>query len=399
MSQSKFKLKHYLLGLAVLALVGGGLFYTSSPTEKKIQLITAKVIKTDMEETVLASGTLEASKLVSVGAQVSGQIKSLKVQLGDVVKKGQLIAEIDSLTQQNNLRNAMASLENIQAQKLAKAAELKQAELIFERQKNLYAHDAVSRESYQTAEANLATSQAAIAAIDAQISQAKITVDTAKVNLGYTKITAPINGTVVAIPIEEGQTVNAAQQAPTIIKLAQLENMQIKAEISEADITRVKPGQNVYFTILGEPDHRYTATLRSIEPAPESISSDSSSTSSSSSSSSNAAIYYNGLFDTPNPDGKLRISMTAEINIVLNEAKGTLAIPRTALNKPNSDGTYTVRLMKTKDHIEERIIRTGINNNVSVQVLDGLQEGNDVVVEEAATKDTPTIPRRSPMRF
>ena len=128
-----------------------------------------------------------------------------------------------------------------------------------------------------------------------------------------------MDGTVVSLEVEVGQTVNASSSSPTIVKLANLDNMVVKAEISEADVPRVVPGQKVYFTILGDPNTRIDATLRAVEPAPDSISSDSTA-----SSSSSTAIYYNGLFDVANPDHKLRISMTAQVTIVLDQADNVL---------------------------------------------------------------------------
>jgi macrolide-specific efflux system membrane fusion protein len=386
-------------GLLVLALLGFRLLF---PSPVAATLLTTKAVRMDLEESVLASGTLEASKLVSVGAQVSGQVKSLKVKLGDKVTKDQLVAEIDSLTQQNNLHNAEAALENVRAQRWAGQASLKEADAAFARQKAMRVADATSKEKLQAAEAAYEAAKATVAGLEAQIRAAEIAVDTAKVNLGYTNITTPIDGTVVAIVTEEGQTVNAAQQAPTIIKVAQLDMMTIKAKISEADITRVKIGQKVNFTILGEPDHQYEATLRAIEPAPDSVKDETSSSSSSgTSASSSSAIYYNGLFDVPNEDGKLRISMTAEVNIVLAEAKNAVAIPRTALGDPARDGSFAIRVMKAGSP-EERKVKIGINNNVNVEVVEGLQEGEDVVVSEgSATKDATVQPmssrRRPPM--
>jgi membrane fusion protein, macrolide-specific efflux system len=389
MIQKHNRIRRYSIVIGLLIAVGIGIKILFFPAAADPQYLTTKAAVADLEETVLASGTLEASKLVSVGAQVSGQIKSLKVALGENVKKGQLIAEIDSLPQQNALLNARASLENVRAQRRSKEATLKLAGEVFKRQQGMLALDAVSKESYQNAEATLETTRADIAALTAQITQAEIAVDTAKVNLAYTKIVAPIDGTVVATPIEEGQTVNSTQQAPTIVKLAQLGSMTIKAKISEADITRVTLGQTVYFTILGEPDHRYYATLRAIEPAPDSISTDTSSssslsTTSTSSTSSSSAIYFNGLFDVPNPEGKLRISMTAQVYIILNEAKGVLSIPRTALDEADAEGCCRVRVIDEAGRVVTRKVHIGINNNVSVQVIDGLQEGEQVVVGEAA---------------
>ncbi|MDY0884848.1 macrolide transporter subunit MacA [Dongia soli] len=398
--KNKKRVLRYALAVAVLALVGWGVKVFAFPTESTPNYLTADVVKGDIEQTVLATGTLEARNQVSVGAQVSGQIKTLKVALGDHVKAGQLIAEIDPRTQQNALRDAQAELLNVKAQRQQRQATLKQATLQFKRQQTLLQADAASREDYETAEATLTATKAEIAALDAQIEQGTIAVDTAKVNLGYTQIIAPMDGTVVYLAVKEGQTVNAAQTTPTIIMLAQLDTMTIKAQISEADVVRVQPGQPVYFTILGEPDHRYEAKLRAIEPAPESISeSDTSSSAKSSSSSStatNAAIYYNGLFDVPNPEGKLRISMTAQVSIVLAEAKDTVTVPMAALGTKHKDGTYTVRLLGADGKVTPRKVKTGINDTVNVQILDGLQPGERVIIGESTPGAAAQQPQRRP---
>lgn len=384
----------------VLAIAVKLAFFTAPSVP---QYLTAQTVIADLQETVLATGTLEAFKQVSVGAQVSGQVKSLKVALGDQVKQGQVIAEIDSLTQQNDLRNAEASLESVRAQRRAKQAALVQAESEFKRQREMLAEDATSRQDYESAKATQDTTRADISALDAQIVQASIAVDTARIDLGYTRITAPMDGIVVAIVTKEGQTVNAAQEAPTIVKVAQLDTMTVEAEISEADVVRVRPGQRVYFTILGEPDRRYEATLRSIEPAPESIADDDTSTTSSSSSSSDEAIYYNGLFDVPNPEHKLRISMTAQVTIVLNEAKGALAIPSGALGSKDAQGRYIVRVLNGNGLPEERSVRVGMNDTVNAQILEGLEPGERVIVGEAAADSTGTEENNSrprpPMRL
>lgn len=351
------------------------------------QLLTAPAVLKDLEQTVIATGTLEALKQVSVGAQVSGQIKSLKVDFGDQVKVGDLIAEIDSKTQENDLKNAQAALANVTAQRAARAAALKQAELAFQRQKRTLSLNASSREDYEAAEATLAATRAEIDALDAQIEQAEIQVATAQVDLGYTRITAPIDGTVVAVVVKEGQTVNSNQSAPTIVKVAQLDVMTVKAEISEADVVKVKAGQPVYFTILGQPDKAYHATLRMIEPAPTSINTDSgsgSSASSNTSSSTATAIYYNGIFDVPNPDGLLRISMTAQVSIVLASAKDAVTIPTSALGPANPDGSYTVNVLGDNGQVSARMIRLGLEDTVDAQVLEGLSVGEKVVLGDPA---------------
>lgn len=391
--------RQWLIAAALLVLAAAGA-YLLLPADTAPRLLTAPARVADLEETVLASGAIEAFEQVSVGAQVSGQLKTLKVALGDTVKKGQLVAEIDSLTQQNTLKNAEAQLAYVQAQKVSKQALVRQYALAYERQQTMLAQDAGSRSDFEAAEATQATARADIAALDAQIRQAAISVDTARVNLGYTRIESPIDGKVVAIVTKQGQTVNANQSAPTIIKVAQLDRVTIKAEISEADITRVKPGQRVYFTILGEPDQRYETTLRAIEPAPTSISDSSTSTTSSttsSSSSTSTAIYYNGILDIANPGHKLRISMTTEVNIVLAQADQALTIPSTALDKAGPDGRYRVQVLDAEQRVEQREVRIGINNKVDAQVLDGLKEGDLVVIGEAgAAAASTSSARRGP---
>lgn len=403
----------YVLGAIVVAALAAGVKAALFGAPPAPRYATAHAVLADLEETVLASGTLQAFKQVSVGAQASGQLKSLKVALGDRVEKGQLIAEIDSLTQQNNLRTAQAALESVRAQRVAKQALVKSAELAFRRQNDMFAQNASSREAFETADATMNTTRADVAALDAQIAQATIAVDTAKVSLGYTKITAPIAGIVVAIVTQEGQTVNANQQAPTIVKLAKLDTLTVKAQISEADIIRVKPGLPVYFTILGEPDQRYHATLRAIEPAPDSISTDTTSSSTSSntsssssgSTSSSSAIYYNGLFDVPNLDRKLRISMTAQVYIVLKQARQAVSIPATALGKRGPDGTYPVRVLDRNGGVDNRRVQVGLNNTVNAEILQGLQAGEIVIVGDAtgvAEQTAAANPRRQgppPMRM
>lgn len=384
----KTKKKRYLwiaIALVAMLLLGKMLFFSVPP---KPDYVTAEARLADMEDSVLASGTLEAVRQVSVGAQVSGQLKSLKVQLGDEVEQGQLVAEIDDMTQQNDLRNVQAALATRKAERQAKQATLKQAELAYARQRQMLARDASSREDFEQAEATLNVTRADIVALDAQIAQAEIEVDTARVNLGYTRISSPMSGKVVAIVTKEGQTVNSIQTAPTIIKVAQVDTMTVKAQISEADVTRVRPGQKVYFTILGEPDKRYYGTLRAIEPAPDSIQRDESTSAltggGTAASGTSEAVYYNGLFDVPNPDETLRISMTAQVFIVLGEAKKTLIIPSSALGKRGEDGRYTVQVVGTDNEPTKRQIKVGMNNNVNAQVLEGLSAGERVVSAEAA---------------
>ena len=233
---------------------------------------------------------------------------------------------------------------------------------------------------FDSAQSRLANAKANLTAADAQIKQASLQLNTAETNLGYTRIVAPMDGVIVAIVTEEGQTVNANQSAPTIVMLAQLEQMTVSAEISEADVEKVTAGQAVYFTTLGDTQRRHYAKLRAVAPAPASIENQTSSAS----SSSAAAVYYNGLFDVDNKDGKLRTGMTAQVYIVQASAKDALTVPASAVERSGRgrNATYTVKVIGEKGKPEPRTVKVGISTSVEAQILEGLKEGEKVVVAE-----------------
>jgi len=341
---------------------------------------TATVRRGDIENAVLATGKIYAIERVNVGAQVTGQVKSLQVKMGDKVVKGQLIAEIDDLQQRNNLRNAEAALKVVQADQLAKQAVLKQARAQFARQQRMLKEDASSREDYENAETTLKTTQAELVALGARLIQAQIEVDKKKLDLSYTKVLAPMDGIVIAVITQQGQTVNASQNAPTIIKLARLDVMTIKAQISEADITRIVPGQKGYFSIFAEPEKRYDATLRAVELAPESVMKDDALPSGSGSGSTNTSVYYDALLDVPNPDNKLRIAMTAQVTLPLNQAKNALLVPVHAVQ--TVEGKSKVQLIDKKQQITVREVKTGISNNVDIEITEGLNVGDVLIVDQ-----------------
>ncbi|WP_354353203.1 macrolide transporter subunit MacA [Variovorax boronicumulans] len=361
-----------LPGIAALFVLAVVAYLWASPA-KKPEYLTATVQRTDLENAVLATGVLQALKQVEVGAQVSGQLKSLKVVLGQTVKKGDWLAEIDPVISQNTLAQEQAKLENLQAQKLAKEVRVKQAELTWARQREMLAQDAAPRQDMESADAELRALRADGVSLDAQIRQQRLALASAQTNLSYTRIVAPIDGDVVSISTLEGQTVVAAFQVPTLMKLADLSTMTVKAQVSEADVVRVKAGLPVYFTILGDPDKRYHGTLRAVQPSPEKI---------------NNAVFFNALFDVPNPDRTLRVDMTAQVAILLGEAKQALTVPLTALGARDKDGRQEVRVLKPDHTVETRKVRVGIANNFQAQVLEGLNEGDNVITGDASALET-----------
>ncbi|WOQ14599.1 efflux RND transporter periplasmic adaptor subunit [Aeromonas media] len=366
--------KYALLALALLALV----VWLAWPGKTPDPVLTATVTRQDVEQTVLASGVLQAIEQVDVGAQVSGQVTYLAVEAGQQVKQGDLLAEIDPLIAQNNLKTAEAELVSRRAQLKIKQAQLKQNELTWRRQQQMFRQEASSRADLESAEAQLAVTRAELQSTQADIDNALIKVERAKTELGYNRIQAPMDGTVVSIVTRQGQTLAASQTVPTLLKLANLDTMTVKAQISEADVTKVRAGMPVYFTLIGDPDRRYHGTLRTVELAPTNINEQNANTT----TTSNAAIYYYALFDVPNPDHQLRVAMTTQVTIVLGERKQVLAIPQTALGKKLGEHEYEVTLLKEDGQKETRRIKTSMKDDIKIEVVSGLNEQDKVILDQ-----------------
>lgn len=420
----KSAIKWGVIALIIVAL--GALAYTFlKPEEEKPSYLTAPVEVGDIENNVMASGKVKALNTVDVGAQVSGEVTNLYVEVGDEVKQGDLIAQIDQVTQKNSLSNEQASLEqseaalqSAQAESLSKQAslksayadlasrqaELRQAQADFSRLQGLLAIDAISQQDYDTQATKVQTAQAAVANARAAIdtAQAAIATATANINsqqaalrksqtnvataqedLSYTTIRAPISGTVVSVTTEQGTTVNANQTAPTIVTLADLSTVRINAQISEADVINVNAGMPAYFNIIGNPDQQYDATLTAIEPAPEEISK---------TSSTDSAIYYVGYVEVANPERLFRIDMTAQIYIIIDQAKDALLVPSAAIQeRPARNQTEgqaktskVVRVLSDDGTVEPRTVEVGIDNRVNAQILSGLKEGEQVIIGEGS---------------
>lgn len=351
--------------------------------------LTARVERANLEDAVLAAGTLYAHRQVDVGAQVSGQLKALKVELGDKVEQGQLLAEIDPTLLEHALKQAEAQEQSLRAQRGATQARLRRASLVAARERQLWERQATSRDALEQAQADWEVERANLGDIEANWKRARIEVDKARANAGYTRILAPMSGEVVAIVTRQGQTVIAEQQAPVILKLADLDTMTVKAQVSEADVLRVASGQRVHFTVLGDPDTHYEGKVRAIEPAPPEFTEPSGSgvsagMSGASPSRGGAAVFYNALFEVPNPGHRLRISMTAQVSIVQGTAAGTLVVPASALGAKSADGAFAVRVLADDGQVQSRQVRVGMNNQIKAQVLSGLREGERVIVGEAA---------------
>ncbi|QRZ15266.1 efflux RND transporter periplasmic adaptor subunit [Paracoccus methylovorus] len=377
-----------LSAAALVALLAGLTGITQGKTATPTYL-SAEVTRGNVETSVMAEGRLKPQNLVAVGAQVSGRITELAVKLGDRVEQGDLIAQIDSVQQTNELRTAKAALANLRAQMAERQAVLALAEKTLERQENLSRSAATSRSVMDGAQQDVDVARAQITALDAQIAQAEVAIEIAQTNLDYTRVTAPIAGTVLAIVSQAGQTVNAVQSSPTIVVLGQLDRMDVHAEISEADIGKVQAGQNVRFSLLDDSGRTYEGVLASIAPAPQSIVNDSAIQGGATTDTSSGAIYYIGIIPVANPDGHLRSYMTAQVSIILGAAQDVLTIPSSALGRPNRDGSHQVRVVAGDGSIQTRDIMIGLNDKVTAEVVDGLTEGERVVTGDQGGTGTP----------
>lgn len=307
------------VGLACLvAIVAAGGYYWQFGGEQEVQdqplIVTVEI--GNIENTITAAGSLQPFEFVDVGAQVNGILESLLVEVGDQVEAGQLMAEIDARIQAARVDASQASIEALEAQIEARRASLALARANTDRQERLMQADATSQLDYDNAINNLASAQAGLIQLEKQILQSRASLESDATQLEFSRIYAPRAGTVVSIEMNEGRTINANQQAPTILRIADLNTMTVETEISEADIGRIEKGMQVYFTTLGGGNRRWYSELRQILPTPV---------------VENNVVLYTGLFDVDNSDGALLSDMTAQVYFVTSSANNVPTVPIGAL--------------------------------------------------------------------
>lgn len=364
--------------LFVLAVFGAYVAYQSfyvDSDSSQIHYITEPVKRGTIDKSVLASGSVRAIQRTEVGAQVSGKIQKLNAELGQAVKKGQLIAEIDSEPQQNALNSAQAEWLAYQTQLNAKQVALSVAESSYQRLAKLYTQKSSSLNELDNARNTLALAKANLEESKAKIQLAEIAVNTAKTNLSYTKIIAPIDGVIVSVPVSEGQTVNANQSSPTIVQVADLSQVLIKFEIAEGDIAQVKVDQAVSFNTLAEPNRRYRTEIQSLDPALTKLTDNNYVEQ----SANNEAVYYYANAQVANPDQSLRIGMTVQGKITIFEKHNVLLVPNSAIKK--RQGKSVVDVLENGKSVE-RNVEIGISDGQSSEVLSGLNEGEQVITTQ-----------------
>jgi membrane fusion protein, macrolide-specific efflux system len=400
----------WLFGIALLVAVayGWSSMQAKAPTP---EYATALVSRGNIEDSVSALGSLQPRESLDVGTQVSGQLKTVHVAIGDTVDKGALVAEIDRIVFAAKVEAGEATSRTIDAQLEEKSAQYALLNRQYERNAALFKQNAVSQDALETSLAARRANTAQVATLKAQKEQTKAMLKVEQANLKYTKIYSPTSGTVVALVARQGQTLNASQQAPIILRIADLDTMTVVTQVSEADVVRLKPGVPVYFSTLGRPDRRWKSKVRQILPTPETI---------------NNVVLYHVLFDVENSDRELKTQMSAQVFFVLDKAKDTLLVPVAALKPHKSSASrkskketikstesvaamavsdkaeldaptpdtsseeahkhaYSVRVLKD-GNLETREVAIGIMNRLSAQVLSGLVEGDEVVLEDAASE-------------
>src|SRR5690625_5410865 len=344
-------------------------------------LATATVKRGDIEALVTATGVLQPRNFVDVGAQVSGQLEKLHVEVGDQVQAGDLLAEIDATVYLARVDGTRAQLRNQQALLKERQAQLSLAEIQLRRQQNLVRQAAGTREQVEVAEASLRSAEAQVEALQAQLEQTQSTLRAEEANLQYARIYAPMDGTVVSIEARQGQTLNAAQQTPILMRIADLATMTVQAQVSEADIGRLKLGMPVYFTTMGSQNRRWDGELSRIEPTPE---------------VENNVVLYSALFDVPNDGGRLLPQMTAQVFFIAAQAENALVLPVSALRfedrgagarQDTDEGTRPakVQVMGPGGQREERTVQVGVTDRVHAEIVSGLEEGEQVVIGLRAT--------------
>ncbi len=389
-------MKKKIVLIILIAILGSvGAYFIFFNNDEKISYLTQKIQKKDISQTIEAVGKVYAKDQVDVGAQVSGQIIKLYVDVGTHVKQGDLIAQIDKDKQQNDLDITKAQLESAKANLESKKVAFEIANKQYQREQKLYAAKASSLENLETQKNNYYTLKANVAELNAQVVQLEITLKNAQKDLGYTTITAPMDGVVINVAVDEGQTVNANQNTPTIVRIANLDEMEVRMEIAEADVSKIKVGTELDFSLLNDPQKTYHAKIASIDPADTEVSdsstSSSSSSSSSSSTSSSNAIYYYAKFYVANKDDFLRIGMSIQNEIVVASAKAVLAVPTYAI-KSDPKGYY-VEILENQKAVK-KYVKLGIKDSINTQILEGVNEDEELIVSSSADGLAPKMKLR-----
>lgn len=371
----------------VVAVAAGGGYYVWSTREAEIQYKTVPVVRADLMSTIQATGTLNPVETVDVGTQISGTIKELFFDYNSVVKEGQLIALMDSATQEAEVAQARASLQSAEADVLDAEAALDVAAKDLARTKALAERDLIAKADVDADVSTWLRAKATLAASKAKVTEYQAALDKTLTNLGYTKIYSPVDGVVVSKSVEEGQTVAASYQTPSIAEIARdLTQMQVEVNVDEADIGGVNDGQSAVFTVDAYPTLTFNGEVTQVRLSP---------------TEEDNVVTYTVIVKVQNPDGKLLPGMTANVSLILENRDNVLVVPNSAFRfKPTVAGAqvevgppgpggpkqniaavtkpavYTLDKKKQPVKIE---VEKGITDGEHTEIISGIDEGASVI--------------------
>ncbi len=355
-----------LAGLAAVGIAGGAWWWLAAGAAPETPVRTVAVTRGNLETTVTALGTVEPLRYVDVGAQISGQIDTLSVALGDRVAAGDPLVVIDPTVYEATVKADRATLKSLEAQRREQQARLVLARQEHQRNLGLYKANAVAKEEVDATAADVAIAEAQLDQLAAQIENAQSTLEADEANLSYTRVTAPMDGTVISLDVSEGQTISARQDTPVLMRIADLDTMTVNAQVSEADVGKLTVGMTAWFTTLGEPDRKWEGTLRQIQPTPEEV---------------NDVILYTAQFDVSNADRRLLPQMTAQVFFLLGRATNVPLVPVSVLRGSGSD--RRVSIVAKDGSVTERTVTIGLQDRVNAEVVRGLDPGERVALQMA----------------
>lgn len=371
--------------MLIVAGAAGGFWRFRQDPDPLAGLDTAVAVNADIEDAVTALGKIQPHDYVDVGAQVTGQLKRIAVEPGAQVKAGVLLAEIDPQLQLAKLELDRAQLAQQEAERDVQRLQVEFATAQHARQLRMRGEGATREDAVERAHSEMRMATAKLAAIEAQIRQTRSTTKADEAQLGYTRIFAPLSGTVVSVDAREGQTLVAVQQAPVLLRIAVLSSMTVWSQVSEVEVNKLRPGMDLYFTVLGQPDRKWPAKLRQLLPAPVKPTTASGAASPAPAAANNNIVVYTALFDVDNSAGELMPEMSAQVFFVCAAAKAAVVIPAVALadagvDRNKNDNTVTV--IDAAGRRETRAVKVGVRNRFDVQIVSGLSAGERVLKPE-----------------
>lgn len=337
------------------------------PAADKFDTVTVQ--RGDLQQTVDATGKLQFHHFADAHVQVAGQIKEVLLTVGDTVQKGKVVMEISPAVPANQMQSNRAHMARLQAELADQQAQTDFAELQFKRQTQLKAQNATREESFESSRMSLASARARVDSINAQIHQLEATLKFDEESRQHTQVLAPISGTVVAVNAQPGQAVSTGQAALPLMRIADLSQMTVQARVAEVDVTRLRRGMTANFKTPGYPGRIWSGKLRQIIPVPAQGTGE-----------QGQQTFYNVLFEVNNPEQELMSGMTTQVQFIVAQAKDAVLLPVNLLGKRDAEGLYEVNVVDAKRQIVARKLKIGMRNQQQVQVLSGLEAGEQLLV-------------------